>query len=452
MHTKNGHYLLIDGDVPAWAVVNGVGRRIAGLLDGTRAIRDIAETIAEDYAISGERAHADTRRFVDELTEAGLCWTGERNEKAPAAFGASLEAVYLETTNACNLSCRHCFASHGTQSSHTELNHRKILSILSQLRDIEGEQRVILSGGEPLLRGDCLHIIGRAQRLGLPVELVTNGTLVTRDIAVPLADTTVRVQLSLDGATERTNDTLRGRGSYKLAMGGLQELVRAGLGPRIALSMAPTALNVHEISEFTQLAVDAGVGRVHFSHLARQGRAKSNWGELRLTKDQRIEMFLVISRLAARLKGTLAISGDYCGRLFEAVAKLPVFPAVGCPLGSTLAVRPSGEVFPCTQLLDVPGYRVGNVNEDSIADVLSGTALRAARDTAGERVARVPRCRSCEWRHMCRGACPGSAYHHCGDIFGEDPQCDVNQHLLGKLAFSLAAQARGGSDACMRTS
>lgn len=49
-----------------------VAARIWSLLDGTRNVDGILETICDDYDVSRETAAADLRELVDDLNEAGL--------------------------------------------------------------------------------------------------------------------------------------------------------------------------------------------------------------------------------------------------------------------------------------------------------------------------------------------------------------------------------------------
>ena len=89
--------------------------------------------------------------------------------------------------------------------------------------------RVILCGKEPLLRKDIFEILHYIKELGMDVELMTNGTLVTQQVLDKLKEAGVlRVQISLDGFSD-THDELRGmNGCYDLEIKSLDLLFENG--------------------------------------------------------------------------------------------------------------------------------------------------------------------------------------------------------------------------------
>ena len=53
-------------------VLNPVGIRIFGLLDGVHSVEEIADLIAEEYEVAEDQARDDVRAFVDELESHGM--------------------------------------------------------------------------------------------------------------------------------------------------------------------------------------------------------------------------------------------------------------------------------------------------------------------------------------------------------------------------------------------
>ena len=53
-------------------VLNPVGIRIFGLLDGNHSVAEIAEAVAAEYEVSNEEALDDVRSFLDVLGEHGM--------------------------------------------------------------------------------------------------------------------------------------------------------------------------------------------------------------------------------------------------------------------------------------------------------------------------------------------------------------------------------------------
>ena len=84
----------------------------------------------------------------------------------------------------------------------------------------------------------------------------------------------------------------------------------------------------------------------------------------------------------------------------------------GCGSGTEyLAVTPWGELFPCHQFVNDPGYSMGNV-WDGVTNTALGEKFRRCNIVAN------PDCRDCWARLYCAGGCAANAYHASGDIGG----------------------------------
>ena len=97
--------------------------------------------------------------------------------------------VEWEITNACNLRCRHCYASAGDKAS-GELTTKEALDLVAEL-DSTGAADVTLSGGEPFLRKDLWQILRALNSRGIPFIIYTNGTLLDHRRVKKLSQTGV---------------------------------------------------------------------------------------------------------------------------------------------------------------------------------------------------------------------------------------------------------------------
>ena len=68
--------------------------------------------------------------------------------------------------------------------------------------------RVVISGGEPLLRDDIFSLVERLKDGGISVVLGTNGTFINPENVDSLAQCT-RIEISLDGGTPEANNLIR---------------------------------------------------------------------------------------------------------------------------------------------------------------------------------------------------------------------------------------------------
>jgi len=147
----------------------------------------------------------------------------------PAAppLAPSLRYLLVHLTDRCTLRCRHCFI--GPQTG-TDLPLADILRAADEFAALQG-LRFIVSGGEPMLHRHFWRLNERLPSFPFRSILLTNGTVVDREAARALRFH--EVQVSLDGP-EDAHDLLRGRGSFRRALGALRLLAEAGMSISVA--------------------------------------------------------------------------------------------------------------------------------------------------------------------------------------------------------------------------
>jgi len=133
--------------------------------------------------------------------------------------------VKIKITWRCNLRCEMCNV--WRQKRQNALTPERLRSLADELVDL-GCRKIHLSGGEVLLRPDLYDLISYLSSKDVRVNLTTNGTLITRDVALRLADSGLRgASISIDSPQRRIHDRIRGQGAWKRALKGLRELRRA---------------------------------------------------------------------------------------------------------------------------------------------------------------------------------------------------------------------------------
>lgn len=119
-----------------------------------------------------------------------------------------IRAVAYVTGN-CNYSCSHCYAS---DFSRDQLNLEEYRNIFRKLSDW-GVFEVVFLGGEPFTRPDFLDIVQEAANLKMGTKTSTNASYITDKNVMRIKDYfDGKLQVSLDGADEETNDKIRGEG------------------------------------------------------------------------------------------------------------------------------------------------------------------------------------------------------------------------------------------------
>lgn len=161
------------------------------------------------------------------------------NFKAPSVQLRNLNNLWFQLSNvSCNLKCKHCYLSCMPTSKNRFLPLDKIKNALEDSKKLK-IQEIYLTGGEPLLHPDINNII----RMGLKhanVTIVSNGTQINDKKAKFLRqiemdnDNEIIFRISIDHYLEEKNDEIRGKGIFKKAFTGVENLIRHGFNPIIS--------------------------------------------------------------------------------------------------------------------------------------------------------------------------------------------------------------------------
>lgn len=161
--------------------------------------------------------------------------------QAPKVELQSLNNLWFQLSNTtCNLNCRHCYLSCTSSISKAKsfLAIDKIKSAVEFARK-EKIENIYLTGGEPLLHPDLNSII-RMSLAVCDVTILTNGILLNnkktrflRQVEQNFENELI-FRVSLDHYLEHKNDELRGKGSFRKALSGIENLIRNGFNPIIS--------------------------------------------------------------------------------------------------------------------------------------------------------------------------------------------------------------------------
>jgi len=343
--------------------------------------------------------------------------------------------VVWNVTNRCNLRCVHCYAGATETTDPRELTADEGRKLIDDLADT-GCPVILFSGGEPYLRQDVFELGSYAAQRGLRPVVSTNGTLITRDVAVRTRDAGFQyVGISLDGLEDRHNRFRRDNEAFGKALDGLRNCMAVGL--KVGIRFTVTKDNLVDLDGVLELVERERVPRFCLYHLVYSGRGRELM-ERDLTKEERRPMVEhLIERafdwnergVAAEL---LTTDNHADGVVIEQhvrehqperageVRELLVRHG-GCSAGRKFAcVDAHGEVHPCQFWHHVS---LGNVRERKFAEIWNdpdNELLRKLKNVAGNLTGE--RCSRCGYRTICAG-CRIRAEASCGDVWGDDPAC-----------------------------
>lgn len=133
-----------------------------------------------------------------------------------------LEVIW-DITYSCPLRCSHCYSESGRRPAR-RLGREDMLRAARAIRAME-PHGVSIAGGEPLSIRDVAEVARIFSSAGISTSLNTSGWSLRAEQVHELAETLDRMSISLDGATSRVHDRIRGRaGSFDRATASLELL------------------------------------------------------------------------------------------------------------------------------------------------------------------------------------------------------------------------------------
>jgi mycofactocin biosynthetic radical S-adenosylmethionine protein MftC len=216
-------------------------------------------------------------------------------------------------------------------------------------------QKVIFTGGEPLLRLDILDLL-RGLRDADPEHRVlrclnSNGHLVTPEFARAVVGLADEVRVSLDGFAER-NDALRGAGNFEAAVRALEYYYAVGFEPKVLVTVSSQSLP--DLEELLCFLIEKRIMRINLNPFRPIGRGRGH-GEWRANP---VEVRAAVQRAWKRCYPDQPMPPEPPETTMQR----------HCGVGYFLNIMPNGDVFPCHVLTDRE-FRSGNVREQSLLEI-----------------------------------------------------------------------------------
>jgi len=322
-----------------------------------------------------------------------------------------------ELTARCNMRCLHCASGLGpTYSRGEELSTAEAIQLCHELKDL-GCEYVVLSGGEALLRDDWEAIAQELVGLKIATSLITNGLLITPDMAKRIKNAGLRrVALSLDGL-EPTHNYIRHH-PHSFAAVCLACSVLRDVGMRVNMVTHVNRMNLGELGSLEALIGGMGVEVWRLQLGSPVGRMVEH-PELHLLPEHlpQIADFIV----AAKQRAAVYISvGDNIGYFSEHEQELrkgadtPLFECwCGCPAGClSMGIEANGNVKGCLSLQS-SRFIEGNIRQQSLSSIWNRPG--AFQYTRGFVISNLTGfCKESEFGEICRGGCTFMAFGATG--------------------------------------
>lgn len=309
--------------------------------------------------------------------------------KATRNISDKKKTLHLYLTNKCNLSCPHCYMFSG-QASNEELTTSEIISIISDYSKIANGSRITISGGEPTTHIDFDKIIKKCYDLGLEINLLTNGTLLSRDKADNLARYITSVQISIDGFSEESNSLIRGRGNFQKALDCVDAFTSNGVETSIAITPSLKLLEscAAEYINFARMILSKYNEKVE----VRFAEALSSGRNVSPTLQSNSKYSSIVNDIQKEIYGEQFDLISFIEQMKDDII------LDNCMFG-TMTIASNGDVFFCPDVGSLTP--VANIRTTSFNNIYT-KSLVAERNT---KIHLLRPCNECDLIYICGGGC-----------------------------------------------
>lgn len=324
--------------------------------------------------------------------------------------------INLEITEACNLTCRHCynFWRQDDGPKPVGLTEERMETLIGMIVEA-GVFHVVLSGGEPFANYRILkYALRRLTEEGLSTSVNSNLMPITAEKIRELKEVGLdHVLTSLNSANAEVNDYMVNRdGALQDIIKGIRTTVAEGV--RVSANMIISDANRHDIYETARLCSELGVQKLFATRLVPSIR------DLVFSEtDRKLGQEAAIAALDEMIRarddfglaiGTL-ISYPLC--LLGDLEKYKDFVGRGCPAqrGNRMVINATGATHACTH------------EEASYGDVFEIGIKAAFRKMAAwhNGTYLFEDCKECRYVNVCNSGCASASQAYYADRKAKDP-------------------------------
>lgn len=358
-----------------------------------------------------------------------------QEQKYKAYDNRFVRSVLWSVTGKCNCRCRHCYMD-APKGALGEISHDEALSFIDQMAEC-GILRIMLTGGEPLVRPDIYELIAYLTKKNIKItQIYTNGQLVNESLLDLLDSLEQKPEFNFSFDGIGWHDWMRGiPGIEQTVLNAIKLCQDKGFptGAEVCLHKGNLKSLRETINLLGSLNTPVKVGGVSDTDLWRQnseGNSLSFEDYLDATIQYIPQFFedgmpadLLIGSVIELNKGSYAFrvladkhdGTDAC--LTHRLCNAARMTAYITPEGRLLPCLPmtSWSKHNCFERIQDIGLKAG-LTDDFYMNFVNGRIQ--------DLLNRNEKCNSCEYRLRCCGGCRASALMEENDLYGCDPfQC-----------------------------
>lgn len=246
--------------------------------------------------------------------------------------------VLWEITNTCNYHCSYCIFSSEAIKYENELTTVEVKRAIKELKD-NNFTYIKFTGGEPFTRKDMTEILKYGAELGFDMDISTNASLITENIARELKDINFpMVHVSLDGADKNSHEFVRGKDTFERTLRGIKYLKENDIYTRIGTVIYKK--NEDKLEDIVKLAIELNANEIIFSFMEAVGRLDGD--DTIISKKAIDEVRNEINKLAQKYEKQIKVKYSFTEN--KVCNSEECCPAVK----KFLYINNLGQVSPCT--------------------------------------------------------------------------------------------------------
>lgn len=323
----------------------------------------------------------------------------------------------------CNLRCKHCYQDNFSSERELDIYGLKEIAdnLISTMERWEAKLDIAITGGEPFFKREIFELISYLNNSDSVenLSIITNGTNLS-DFLEELEKfkKMKEIKISLDGVSEKTNDWIRGEGTFSKVM----ENVRKDKSRKIPFILMFTVMenNLSDIELLPEFAKKESFKGFIIERFFPLGMGK-NMEDHVLSGNEFLRVWLTILEKFGYLAKKKDLIKFRAIKVLFYKEKAKIFGSE-CIVGKDgIAVLPDGTIFPCRRF----AFPIGNLLKNSLFEIWRDSeVLNLLREKSNLKGI----CGKCEIEG-CIG-CRAMSYCLTGDYLQEDPHCWLRKNKL----------------------
>jgi len=356
--------------------------------------------------------------------------------------------VMWELTRACDLHCRNCTIGATGFRGANELSTYEAYKTIDQIAAL-APREFILTGGDPLERGDVAQVVNYARRRGLDPAFVASPTSQLTASAIENLEHNglTRIIFSIDGSTAELHESVReGAGTFAKTLRAIRIAEAAEL--KIEINTLITRRNAGDLNAIADLIRPMRITRwnLYFlvpaiassrAEMPSAGEAEEAFATIdgirareafavRVVEAPQYRRYRMHRDLDARLENADSWA-DFAG--YENRGGGDVMESALDGARGFIFISHAGDVR-ASEFLPLSA---GNLRYRPLDTIYRGSDLFVALRDPGNLQGK---CGRCEFRHICGGS-RARAWTVDGNVFADDPLCAYEPGLLMPLPAAL---------------